>query len=55
MDAIVPDSPLVSDSELLDAYSIAVTSAVGAVAPSVVHLNVAHSERGLTRAKVNFH
>ena len=43
MDAIVPAVPPVADSELLDAYSIAVTSAVDAVAPSVVHLNVAHA------------
>jgi S1-C subfamily serine protease len=37
-----------SDSDLLDAYSIAVTSAAGAVAPTVVHLDVARStgERG---------
>ena len=31
------------DAELLDAYSVAVTSAVAGVAPSVVHLNVAHT------------
>jgi S1-C subfamily serine protease len=43
MDAAAPLSPPAADHELLDAYSIAVTSAVGAVAPAVVHLNVAHT------------
>ena len=43
MDAAAPVSPPATDSELLDAYSVAVTSAVGAVAPAVVHLNVAHA------------
>jgi len=40
MDADAPGSPPASDPDLLDAYSIAVTSAVDAVAPAVVHLNV---------------
>src|SRR5688572_25008383 len=43
MDADATHSTPTADAELLDAYSIAVTSAVGAVAPSVVHLNVAHT------------
>ncbi len=43
MDADATHSAPTADAELLDAYSIAVTSAVGAVAPSVVHLNVAHT------------
>ncbi len=36
-------SPPPADRELLDAYSVAVTSAAGAVAPAVVHLDVAHT------------
>ena len=40
MDADAPGSPPAADPDLLDAYSVAVTSAVGAVAPAVVHLNV---------------
>jgi len=45
MDAAAPVSPPVTDSDLLDAYSVAVTSAAGTVAPAVVHLDVAR-ERG---------
>jgi S1-C subfamily serine protease len=40
MDADAPGSPPAADPDLLDAYSVAVTSAVGTVAPAVVHLNV---------------
>jgi len=40
MDADAPGSPPAADPDLLDAYSVAVTSAVGAVAPAVVHLSV---------------
>ena len=43
MDADATHSARTADAELLDAYSNVVTSAVGAVAPSVVHLNVAHT------------
>jgi S1-C subfamily serine protease len=43
MDAVAPVPPPAADPELLDAYSVAVTSAVGAVAPAVVHLNVART------------
>ena len=43
MDADATYAAPTADAELLDAYSIAVTSAVGAIAPSVVHLNVAHT------------
>ena len=43
MDADATHSAPTADAELLDAYSNVVTSAVGAVAPSVVHLNVAHT------------
>ncbi|HKY20268.1 MAG TPA: hypothetical protein VJM31_03525, partial [Vicinamibacterales bacterium] len=41
MDATLPVPA--DDADLLDAYSVAVTSAVAGVAPSVVHLNVAHT------------
>src|SRR5262245_43556052 len=48
MDADAPGSPPAADSDLLDAYSVAVTTAVAAVAPAVAavspavfHLNVA--------------
>jgi S1-C subfamily serine protease len=40
MDADAPGSPPAADPDLLDAYSVAVTSAVSAVAPAVTHLNV---------------
>ena len=43
MDADATHLTPTADAELLDAYSNAVTSAVGVVAPSVVHLNVAHT------------
>jgi S1-C subfamily serine protease len=46
MDADAPGPPHAADSDLLDAYSVAVTSAVDAVAPAVVHLSVS---RGRSR------
>jgi hypothetical protein len=45
MDADAPVTPSASDPDLLDAYSVAVTSAVAAVAPAAAHLNVTRETR----------
>ena len=49
MDADAPVSPPAADEDLLDAYSVAVTSAAAAVAPAVAHLDVSRAGGRLAR------